>query len=175
MGDIEKYSGLLKGLSIGSLSFNSETIFGLLGLVCILLFVLSLGRTRTLLSLLAIYVAFTIQAVFPFFKVLQDSASFTNDLAILRIGVLLVAYVAVFLALIRAGLHGRFNMGETAFFSVMLMGLLQLGLIVSIILNLAPSYAKYLPEIIIPYIANQKALFVWAIVPLALLVFQKGE
>ncbi len=162
--------------SLQSLSFGSGSIFGLLALVCVLLFALSLGRARTLVSLLAVYVAFVLQAVFPYFGWLQQHATaITDDLVLLRIGVLLLSYILSFILLNRSVLSGRFDMGDSSFFSVLLLGVLQFGLIASILLNLAPMYADYIPASLVPYIANQKALFYWALAPLVLLVFQKRD
>ena len=86
--------------SLSNLSLGSGNIFGVLALVCVLLFVLSIGRTRTLVSLLSVYVAFVLQAMFPYFGWLQKNAtSITTDLPLLRVGLLLVAYVGSFLLL----------------------------------------------------------------------------
>lgn len=145
-------------------------------MVCILLFALSMGRTRTLVSLLSIYVAFVLQAVFPYFGWLQTNAkSLTSDLPTLRIGFLLVAYIVSFVILSRSVLKKGFGLGDSSFITVIIMGLLQLGLLASIILNLAPAYQSYLPAKFLPYIAQQKALFYWALAPVLLLVFQKGD
>ena len=158
--------------SLSNLSLGSGNIFGVLALVCVLLFVLSIGRTRTLVSLLSVYVAFVLQAMFPYFGWLQKNAtSITTDLPLLRVGLLLVAYVGSFLLLNRSVLKGRFNQNEASFVSVILMGLAQLGFLASIILNLAPAQQHYLPTSVLPYIANQKALFYWAMAPLLYLLF----
>lgn len=159
-----------------NLSLGSANIFILLALVCVLLFVLAMGRTRTLVSLLSVYVAFVLQAIFPYFGWLQkNAAALTDDLAILRVGILLAAYVVSFLLLNRSVLKGRFNMADASFVSVILTGLVQLGFLASIILNLAPAEQHYLPSGVLPYIANQKALFYWALAPLVLLIFQKND
>ena len=160
---------------LSSISLSTGNIFGLLAVVCILLFALSLGRTRTLISLLAIYVAFAIQAVFPYFSSLQKTVSLTDDLPTLRIGILLLAYVGSFVLLNRSILQNRFNQSETSFFQIILMCTAQLGFLISIILNLAPAFKDYIPQLVIPYIANQTALFYWALAPLLLLAFQKKD
>ena len=133
MPDLSKYSQSLQLPDLGS-----GGLFALLVLVVILLFALSLGRTRVLISLLAVYVAFTLQAVFPYFAYLQEMLS--KDLSTLRVGVFLLLYLITFGLLNRSVLLARFNLSEAAFFSVVFMGIIQLGLLVSIILNLAPSF-----------------------------------
>jgi hypothetical protein len=181
MFNISQYFGLLHipslpAFSLKGFSLGSGNIFALLALVCVLLFALSMGRTRTLISLLAVYIAFVLQTMFPFFGWLQKNATaLSSDLPTLRMGVFLLAYIVSFILLNRSILKGRFNLGEASFVSVVLIGIVQLGLVVSIILNLAPAYQHYLPASVIPYIANQKALFYWALAPLLILIFQNGD
>ncbi len=148
----------------------------LLIVVIILLFALSLGRTRVLISLLSIYVAFTLQAIFPFFGQLQKSVSFTHDLATLRVIVFLALYVVILGLLNRSVLLAHFNLSEAAFFSVIFMGLIELGFLISIVLNLAPSFywiSGNVPASVLPYFATQRALFYWALAPLVMVVFSK--
>ena len=149
------------------------TIFAILIVVCMLLFVLSIGRTRALVSLLSIYIAFAIQTIFPFFGWLNQFVN--QDLSILRVGVLLLSYIVTFVLLNRSVLRGRLGLGDAAFFSVILMGLLQLGLFASMVLNLAPSFEIYVPVFVRPYLTTQMALFVWFMAPLILIAFQKSR
>ena len=165
----------LDSFSLSNFCLGSGGIFGLLVLVCILLFVLSLGRTRTLISLLSIYVAFVLQAVFPYFGWLQNNNYLAKDLAMLQIAAFATAYIVSFLLLNRAVVRGHFSMAEASFVSVSLMGLVQFGLVAAIILNLAPDYQRFIPDYVLFYIANQKALFYWALAPLVLLIFQKKD
>lgn len=157
-------------------TLSSGELFGILVVVGVLLMALTLGRTRTLISTLAIYVAFSLQAMFPFFGWLIQHQSFTNDLPTLRVFVFLILYAVVFGLLNRSVLKTRFNLSEASFVAVVAMGLAQLGFIISIILNLAPSFydiSQRLPAKILPFIGNHQALFYWALVPIFLLVFQK--
>lgn len=157
-------------------TLTSGELFGILVVVGVLLMALTLGRTRTLISTLAIYVAFALQTIFPFFGWLLQHQSFTNDLPTLRVFVFLILYAIVFGLMNRSILKTRFNLIESSFVSVVLMGLAQLGFIISIILNLAPSFydiSKRLPAGLLPFIGNQSALFYWALIPIILLVFQK--
>lgn len=157
-------------------TLSSAELFGIFVVVGVLLMALTLGRTRTLISVLSIYVAFALQTIFPFFGWLLNHQSFTNDLPTLRVFVFLILYAIVFGLLNRSVLKNRFNLGEASFFAVVLMGLVQLGLVISVILNLAPIFydiSQRIPAFILPFIGNQNALFYWALVPIILLVFQK--
>jgi hypothetical protein len=162
--------------SLHAPSLSSGELFGILIIVGVLLLALTLGRTRTLISTLALYVAFTLQTMFPFFGWLLKHQSFTDDLPTLRVFVFIILYAISFGLMNRSVLKARFNLGESSFLSVILMGLAQLVLIISIILNLAPSFfsiSSRLPEAVLPYIGTQTALFCWALVPIALLLFQR--
>jgi len=167
----------IQGLStLHAPSLTSGELFGILIVVGVLLMALTLGRTRTLISTLSIYVAFALQTIFPFFGWLLNHQSFTNDLPTLRVFAFILLYAIVFGLMNRSILKTRFNLSEASFASVIMMGLAQLGFIVSIILNLAPSFydiSQRLPASVLPFIGNQNALFYWALVPILLLVFQK--
>jgi hypothetical protein len=157
-------------------SLTSGELFGILVVVGVLLLALTLGRTRTLVSTLSIYVAFALQAIFPFYAWLLAHASFTNDLPTLRVVVFLVLYALVFGLLNRSILKTRFHLGEASFIAVVAMGIAQLGFIVSIILNLAPKFydiTKRVPSGFLPYLATPTALFCWAVVPIILVIFAK--
>ena len=164
--------------SINTSPISPGVLFGILVVVGVLLLALTLGRTRTLISTLSIYVAFTLQTIFPFFGWLLKHISFTNDLPTLRILVFFVLYSVVFGLLNRSVLKTRFHLGESSFFSVVLMGITQLGFIISIILNLAPRFyeiSKKIPADFLPYFGNQSALFYWSLVPIIILLFQKPQ
>lgn len=169
MPDFSKY--------IPSLDLGPTALFGLLALVIVLLFALSLGRTRVLISLLSVYVAFTLQAIFPFFSKLQGMIGFAaKDLPTLRVIVFLLVYLVVFVLLNRSVFKNRFSIGESAFISVFLMALIQLGLLISIILNLAPKFYgidQQLPKFLSAYLAGQRALFSWSVLPLIVLLFSR--
>lgn len=157
-------------------TLTSGELFGILVVVGVLLMALTLGRTRTLISVLSLYVAFALQTIFPFFGWLLEHQSFTNDLPTLRVFVFIFLYAVVFGLMNRSILKTRFNLIESSFMSVVLMGLAQLGFMISIIINLAPGFydiSKRLPASFLPFIGNQSALFYWALIPIFLLVFQK--
>jgi hypothetical protein len=99
-------------------SLTSGELFGILVVVGVLLMALTLGRTRTLISTLSIYVAFALQTMFPFFGWLLEHQSFTNDLPTLRVFVFLFLYAIIFGLMNRSILKTRFNLGEASFIHV---------------------------------------------------------
>ncbi len=159
-------------------ALSSGELFGLLVIVGFLILALTLGRTRTLVSVLSLYVAFALQTIFPFFGWLMKQQSFASDLPTLRVFVFLILYAISFGLLNRSLLKSRFNLSESSFFWVVVMGLVQLGFIISIILNLAPSFynlADRIPYGLNAFLTGQRALFAWAIIPILLLFFQKSS
>lgn len=179
--DTTKSLAVTASKSVGSLSvpaLSSSELFGLLVIVGFLVLALTLGRTRTLVSVLSLYVAFALQTIFPFFGWLMKQQSFANDLPTLRVFVFLILYAVSFGLLNRSILKSRFNLSEASFLSVVLMGFVQLGFILSIILNLAPSFyniADRIPYGLDAFLSGQRALFAWALVPILLLLFQKSS
>ncbi len=155
-------------------NLSTPELFGLLALVVIFLVALSLGRTRVLIALLSTYIAFTLQAVFPYFSPLEKTTHL--DLATLRVLVFFALYLISFLLLNRSILKARLNMGEAAFFWIILMAAVQPALIVSIIMNLEPSFyniSTRLPGFLVPYLATPQALFYWALAPLVIVLLWK--
>jgi hypothetical protein len=166
----------LSSLHVPSLS--SGELFGILVVVGVLILALTLGRTRTLISAVSLYVAFAFQTIFPFFGWLLQHQSFTDDLPTLRVFVFLAFYAISFALLNRSLLKTRFNLAEASFFAVVAMGLVQLGFMISIVINLAPSFyniASRIPSGWLPYIGTQQALFWWSLAPIVLLVFQRSR
>ncbi len=164
--------------SLHAPALSSGELFGILIVLGFLVLALTLGRTRTLVSVLSLYVAFAFQTIFPYFGWLLQHQSFTDDVQTLRVFVFLILYAIVFALLNRSLLKTRFNLSEASFFSVVLMGLVQLGFIISIVLNLAPSFydiSAKIPASFDPYMAGQRALFVWALIPILLIFFQKSR
>src|SRR3989338_330702 len=84
--------------SLASVSGTGFTwLFGALGVVSISLYGLSLGRTRAVMSLLAVYVAFTFDRLFPYFTEIKNMVS--GDIADywIRTSLFLIVYILVFI------------------------------------------------------------------------------
>lgn len=155
---------------------NPGILFSLLALVFVLLYCLSLGRTRALISLLSIYIAFVFQYTFPYYSNIFESVTFTQDPGLIRVGIFLLIYVAAFFILNRSLLKSRLSLDETSIFWVLIISVLQLGLLSSIILNTIPTLAlPGVPTAFINYLATSQALFYWATVPLIVLLFIKSK
>src|SRR3989338_9417047 len=103
MDKVLEYFSLLMG-NIGGFSSLSGVsgmgftwLFGALGAISLSLYGLSLGRTRAVMSLLAIYVAFTLDRLFPYFTEIKNMVS--GDIADywIRTSLFLIVYILVFI------------------------------------------------------------------------------
>src|SRR3989344_3856179 len=130
------YVGLESYLS--RLSFGPEVLFFLLGVIFFLIWGLSLGRTRALVSLLSIYIAFVLKSTFPYFEYVSRSLNLKYDIKFIEIGLFFAAYIIVFAILNRSLVKVRLSMKETSLLLVGLISVLQLGLLISIIANNLP-------------------------------------
>lgn len=150
-------------------------LFVLLALVVLVLYGLSVGKTRALASLLSIYVAYVLTVLFPFFERLRGYLPERAQPAAAAL-VFLCLYVLTFLALSRATVRGRLSLGEISLPKVIIISIIQLGLLASILLSLLPpEFAERGFGPLGRYIAGQYALWGWAVVSLAILPFMRAH
>ena len=182
MDKVLEYFSLLAGniggfSNFASISGTSFTwLFGALGAVSLSLYGLSLGRTRAVMSLLAVYVAFTFERLFPYFQEIQKMISGGVAEYWVRISYFLAAYILVFVIFNFSFLRKRFSSSEFSLFGILLISLLQLGFVSSVIFSYLPhelalkwSFGFY------DYLGTPQALFFWAIAPLPALFFLRGK
>jgi len=166
-----------------NISITPESLFTGLALVILLLFGLSLGKTRALLSLLGIYIAYAIQAVFPYTQELHQLIFSANgfgrltagDIYVTRITLFIVMYFLIFIILNRSTVKSRLSMTEVSFMTILMVSILQLGLLISIFTNmLNPETLAKLPVEFTQYFSTPIALFYWFIVPIIfVLIFMR--
>ncbi len=157
-------------------TLGPEILFIILGIVFILIWGLSLGRTRALVSLLAIYIAYVIETLFPYLSYINDGLNLNYDISFIRIGLFFAAYIIVFAILNGSVVKVRLTMGESSLMIVGLISMLQLGLLISIIINnLSAAILRQAPEFILPFFYGQQVLFVWFLIPIASLLFIKKD
>lgn len=175
---MEKYIPNFDLIAISKFNFNfgPSGLFAILGLIFLLLYGLSLGRTRALLSLLGIYIAYAIMSVFPYLDLLHDAIRISPELYITRAGLFLCVYIIIFGILNRSLVKGRLTLKDASFVSVSVISILQLGLLITIITNIVPVSAlktsgnlAYLFE----YFSTNEALFYWFLVPILVISFMK--
>ena len=168
----------LAAISRFDFDFGPSGLFAILGLIFLLLYGLSLGRTRALISLLGIYIAYAIMSVFPYLDRLHDLIRISPELYITRVGVFLFVYIAVFTILNNSLVKGRLTLKDASFLSVSVISIMQLGLLITIITNIVPVSAlkvygslSYFSE----YFSTHEALFYWFLAPIVVVSFMKGS
>ncbi len=151
-------------------------LFGAFSAVAISLYGLSLGRTRAVLSLLSIYAALVIVKLFPYFSNVSQMAEGSVADYWIKVGIFIGTYVIVFLIFNFSFIRKRLSSTEFSLFGIILISILQLGFLASIILSLLPdelamkwSFGFY------NYFATKQALFIWAVLPLPVLLFIKRK
>src|SRR3989344_843134 len=177
---VEKYISNFNLAVISKFNFNfgPSGLFAILGLIFLLLYGLSLGRTRALISLLGIYIAYAIISVFPYLDRLHDFIKVSSELYITRAVLFLFVYMIVFVVLNGSLVKSRLTLKDASFLSVSIISFLQLGLLITIITNIVPvsvlkisGNLSYLSE----YFSTNEALFYWFLVPIVVVSFMKGN
>ena len=145
-----------------------KELFGMLFILFIFLYGMSIGRTRALLSLLSIYVALTLTNLFPYFDTVTDAVS-NFEPYLLKAGLFFVLYIGAFFALHNSSLK-RLSMGGISLPKVMIISALQIGFIGAVIASFIPT-ATAVETLGSGYIiiGSPLALFIWSLGSLAIL------
>ena len=165
----------LTAISGFNLDLGPSGLFAILGLVFLLLYGLSLGRTRALISLLGIYIAYAIMSVFPYLDRLHSVIRVSPELYITRVALFLFVYVAVFAIMNKSLVKNRLTIKEASFFSVSVISVLQLALLITIISSIIPVSVLKLSDNISKYFATSEDLFYWFMAPIVVLLFMKRD
>ena len=180
--DIQQYTKFLNGNFLGSfsnfsnLNLGPEVLFFILAVIFILLWGLSLGRTRAFVSLLAIYIAYVLETGFPYLSQVNSALNLKYDTAYVKIGLFFAIYILVFAILNSSLVKKRLTIKESSIVIVGLVSLLQLGLLISIISNSLPSLIiKQVPAYLLPFFLGQQALFIWFVLPIVAALFIKRD
>lgn len=161
------FSKLYQGLNIGP-----TTLFVGLGLVFLILYGLSLGRTKALISLLSIYVALAFDAAFPYLEQLHGIVGITEEIYTTRVGVFLAVYLIVFAILNNSFASKRLVLKDSSIISVSIVSLTQIGLLIAVVTNIIPEeIIEKMPEYLSAYFATKGSLFFWIVAPLLILIF----
>lgn len=154
---------------------DTRGLFAILVAVVVLLYGVSVGRTKALLSLLSIFVAYTLVLTFPFDWWLERFVS-EPDRPLIPAALFVVLYLVVFLLMGLSALRVRLTLGELSIPKVLLISVIQLGLLASIALSLLPeSVTSSAVGAWRPYLASKYALFAWSAVAVLLLPFMREK
>ena len=168
----------LVAISKFNFEFGPSGLFAILGLIFLLLYGLSLGRTRALISFLGIYVAYAIMSVFPYLDLLHDFIKISPELYVTRVCLFLFVYVIVFAVLNQSLVKSQLTLKEASFLSVSIISFLQLGLLITIITNIVPVSVLKIPDNLSyfsDYFSTNEALFFWFLIPMVIVSFMRGD
>lgn len=175
---MEKYIPNFDLAAIANFNLGPSGLFAILGLIFLLLYGLSLGRTRALVSLLSIYIAYAIMSVFPYLDRWHDLIRVSPELYMTRVGLFLFVYVVVFAVLNGSLVKSRLTIKDASFFSVSTISILQLILLVTIISNIVPvsvlKISGNLPYLL-EYLSTNEALFYCFLIPIIAVSFMKRD
>ena len=161
------FSKLSQGLNL-----SPTSLFIGLVLVFLILYGLSLGRTKALISLLGIYVALAFDASFPYLEQLHSIVPLQMEIYTTRIIVFMLVYLLVFAILNNSFARGRLTLKESSIISVGVISLSQIGLLIAVITNIIPDeIIDNLPRYLSAYFATKETLFHWIVIPIVVLVF----
>ena len=174
---MDKFANLLDVSRLQQLTGVGEALreprglFAAMVLVVLVLYGLSVGRTKALVSLLSIYVAYSLTVLFPFLDTLSGRL---NDQVrpVAAVLLFLATYLVVFLLLSHSTMRTRMTLGEISFVQVLLISVVQIGLLSSISASLVPpTLAEHTFGSFLPYLAGQRVLWAWAAAAVVILPF----
>lgn len=167
------------GRQINALVLDASSYYNwlILAFIAFAIFLIgaTLGRTKILISMLCLYVAGFLETRFySLFHQTELFKNFSNDQS--RIIVYLFFYLLSFVILNRSILRGRLILKDVSFSWVLLLSFLNLGLLLSILANYIPfdGMPALIGSIFI-YFESPIAQFIWAVLPLLIVIFLKGK
>jgi hypothetical protein len=139
-------------------------LFALGAVVVLVLYGISVGRTKALISLLSIYVAYVLTILFPF------------PSKVPAVGIFLALYIVVFLILSHSLRRGRLTLGDTSLWQVAVISIVQIGLLASIGASLvsADMGRQYLGPLY-TWLGGTKTLWIWAAASLLIMPFMRAR
>jgi hypothetical protein len=150
-------------------------LFAILAGIIVLLYGMSVGKTRAIMSLLSIYVAYALTALMPSTASIERVIPEEQRPLVLA-ALFVILYLIVFAVLNMSVLKRRLTMGELSIVKVIFISIVQIILLASATISLLP------PELVNetvgamqPYLASRTAVFGWAVFAVAVLPFMREK
>jgi hypothetical protein len=154
---------------------NPKSLLALAVAVVLVLYGLSVGRTRALVSLLSIYFAYLLTVLFPFLPWLMQRVPSRFE-QFTPVALFVVLYVLTFMILTQSLLHGRVTLGEISVWHVLIISVVQVGLLTSICMSLLPNdESANLLGPLSRWFGSQRALWSWAVASLLIMPFMRAH
>jgi hypothetical protein len=149
-------------------------LFALLVGIVVFLYGISIGKTRAILSLLSIYVAYALTVLYPF-RVWTEQFMAPESRPLVPTAVFIVSYLFVFGILNLSVLRRRLSLGEISIPRVLVISTIQIGLLASMITSLLPSEVTERFGQWRPYITGGPILFIWTVGAVLILPFMREK
>lgn len=176
LSDFSKFIHQLTGdLSLPELHYDWLAIFFFIFVVVIVAF--SLGRTRMVTALISLYAAAFLESKFIWLDKLREIEFFQDKQDFwLRLALFFVFYFVVFSILNRSMLKQRFTLNEVSAGPILGVAFFEMGFLATIILSyFPPELLERVPLTPAPYFLTKTAQFVWAVMPLLVLLLLKNR
>lgn len=149
-------------------------LFALLVGVIVFLYGISVGKTRAIVSLLSIYVAYAMTVLFPFREYAEQFVA-PESRPLIPTGVFVLAYLFVFGVLNLSILSRRLSMGELSILKVMVISVVQIGILITMIASLLPAEVTDTFGVLRPYVTGGPILFGWTVFAVLILPFMREK
>ena len=169
--DLSGLFGVLRDLNLAHPSWD---VFVFLFFVCAtLLYGVTLGRDRIILTLISIYIALAVVNTAPYLSTLRPGGT---DFA-LRMGLFVGAFIVLFFALARSAFLR--NIGSPVagkWWQVIMWSFLHVGLLTSVMLSFLPSVAlNYFAPLTQTVFTGSMGRFFWLVMPIVVMVFVSDD
>ena len=151
-----------------------RSLFALLVGIVVFLYGISVGKTRAIMSLLSIYVAYALTVLFPFRAWAEQFVS-PDSRPLIPTGVFILSYLFVFGVLNLSILAKRLSLGEISIVKVLLISLVQIGILASMIASLLPLEVTERFGTFAPYVTGGPILFGWTVFAVLILPFMREK
>src|SRR3989338_176741 len=132
---------------------------------------LSLGRSRLMIGMISVYVAYFLSGFFPFYSQIDIFLKQVQNYQV-KIGFFLFFYILTLLFLGRSLARARFSLNEIPFFTILFLSIIHGGFMASVLINfLPPEIIEKISPAISNYFISKESQFAWAILPVLSFLF----
>ena len=177
----EELTAYLKGVigSVDSPGFGYRMLFFVFAILAILIIAFALGKSKTMLALVGLYISAFISSRLDFLYDKFDSFSISSlgeDLYVLRIILFVIIFSGVIFILSKSFMRSKLTIKESKISAVVVMTLLSVCLLISIFVSYIPEGSDSIfPGFILILFGSNIAQFIWALLPAVYIMFMKKE
>jgi len=125
----------------------------------------TLGRSKILMSILCVYIAYFIENNFPFYKNISGAISGAPSYAT-HLGIFAISFLLAFFVFNRSVIKSRVTMKDASIIQILILSFINVGILSSVLIS------YYSPS---SFFGSKNALLYWAILSLIVIFFLKGK